>query len=224
MSFEHLALLASESGGILYVMPLLLFVALAISFERVWALAEMLAGSRGVIARVAALAHLDKTALKQELARAGQQPIARILRVPLEFPDERDHARLGDLIDEAIMREAPRVDRSLWVLDTLVTLAPLLGLLGTIIGMFNAFAVLGNPGSQPTEITSGIAEALIATASGLFVAIVGLVFFNGLQARVRLLVHDMETLKMVLVNRLDGQAKVGGFELPQPRRVGERGT
>ena len=222
MSLDHLALLASESGGILYIMPLLLFVALAVSFERVWSLAEMLASGRGVISRVASLVHLDHAALKQELIKAGKQPFARLLRVPLEFPDERDHVRLGDLIEEAILREVPRVDRSLWVLDTIVTLSPLLGLLGTIVGMFNAFAVLGNPGSQPTEITGGIAEALIATASGLFVAIVGLVFFNGLQARVRLLVHDMETLKVILVNRLDGQAKAGGFEIAQPRRIGER--
>ena len=52
--------------------------------------------------------------------------------------------------------------------------------------MFNAFQVLGKPGSAPTDITAGVAEALIATAAGLFIAIVGIVFFNALHARVRL--------------------------------------
>jgi len=100
------------------------------------------------------------------------------------------------------MREAPRIDRLLWVLDTIVTLAPLLGLFGTIVGMFNAFQVLSDPGNAPTQVTGGVAEALIATASGLFVAMIGLVFFNGLHNRVRAVVHQLETLKAALVNRL----------------------
>jgi biopolymer transport protein ExbB len=100
------------------------------------------------------------------------------------------------------MREAPNIDRFLRVLDTIVTLAPLLGLFGTIVGMFNAFKVLSNPGNAPTQVTGGVAEALIATASGLFVAMIGLVFFNGLHNRVRGVVHQLETVKAALVNRL----------------------
>lgn len=219
MPLSHVLDLAAESGGILYVMPVMLFAALVVSFERTWVLTRMLASGRGVIARVAALPHLDLPVLRQELARLGNQPIAQVLRVPLHFPDERDHERLADLIEEAIMREVPGIDRSLWLLDTIVTLAPLLGLLGTIIGMFNAFQILGNQGTAPTEITGGIAEALIATASGLFIAILGLVFFNGLQARVRILVHDMETLKYILVNRLDGSA-AASFETVAKRAAG----
>ena len=223
MSFSHLLELAADSGGVLYVMPLLLFIVLTVSIERVWALARMLASAQGLIARIATLAHLDHVAIRQELARIGRQPLARILNVPLQFPDEHDPERLGGLIEEAIMREVPGIDRSLWALDTIVTLAPLLGLLGTIIGMFAAFQVLGVPGAAPTEVTSGIAEALIATASGLFVAIVGLVFFNGLQARVRLVVHDMETLKVILVNRLHGRPPAAAAEGPLTRLIVDRG-
>jgi biopolymer transport protein ExbB len=101
-----------------------------------------------------------------------------------------------------MMREAPRIDRLLWVLDTAVTLAPLLGLFGTIIGMFNAFQVLSGPENAPTQVTGGVAEALIATASGLLVAMIGLVFFNGLHNRVRIVMHQLDTLKTALVNRL----------------------
>jgi biopolymer transport protein ExbB len=116
----------------------------------------------------------------------------------------RGREALDGALDEVIMREAPGIDRFLWVLDTIVTLAPLLGLFGTIIGMFNAFQVLSNPGNAPTQVTGGVAEALIATASGLFVAMIGLVFFNGLHNRVRLAVHQLETLKASLVNRIAG--------------------
>ena len=100
------------------------------------------------------------------------------------------------------MREIPHIDRFLWMLDTIVTLAPLLGLLGTIIGMFNAFAVLSDANNAPTQVTGGVAEALIATACGLFIAILGLVAFNGLNNRVRVIMHHLETVKVMLLNRV----------------------
>jgi len=220
---SHLADLAAASGGILYTMPVLLLITLAVTFERVWFLARLKAKSTLVVRRVAGLAHLDRAELESLLQKVERQPLGRVLRVPLQFPEIRDHARLGDLLEEAILCEVPNMDRYLWLLDTSVTLAPLLGLLGTIIGMFNAFQVLGNPGTAPTEITGGIAEALIATASGLLIAIIGLISMNTLQARVRLAVHDMETLKMMLINRLDGAENVERLE-PFQRRVNERSS
>jgi biopolymer transport protein ExbB len=223
LSFSHLADLASSSGGILYLMPLLLLVALTVSIERVWALARLRAAGRTVIARVGTLSQLDLGEIETLLRPVQNQPIGRVLRVPLDHPDITDPDRLGERIEEAILREVPAIDRSLWLLDTAVTLSPLLGLLGTIIGMFNAFQVLGNPGTAPTEITGGVAEALIATASGLFIAIFGLIFFNGLQARVRLLIHDLETLKVMLVNRRGAANQVAQIE-PFVRRIAERGV
>lgn len=221
MSFSHLFELASASGGILFLMPLLLLVALTVSIERVWALARLSATGRSVITSVGKLPHLDQATLETLLRPVARQPIGRVLRVALDHPEITDHDRLADRIEEVILREVPAIDRSLWLLDTTVTLSPLLGLLGTIIGMFNSFQVLGNPGTAPTEITGGVAEALIATASGLFIAIFGLIFFNALQARVRLLVHDLETLKVMLVNRC-GAAAAGAQIEPFPRRVAER--
>jgi biopolymer transport protein ExbB len=87
-------------------------------------------------------------------------------------------------------------------LDTAVTLAPLLGLLGTIIGMFHAFQILGDQSSAPSAVTGHVAEALVATAAGLSIAIIGLVLFNGLQQRVRLVLHQMESVKVMALNRL----------------------
>jgi biopolymer transport protein ExbB len=82
-----------------------------------------------------------------------------------------------------------------------ITLAPLLGLFGTIVGMFGAFSVLGDVQNGASQVTGGIAEALIATASGLLIAMIGLVFFNGLNTKVRLIVHQLETIKVMLLNR-----------------------
>ncbi|WP_242470912.1 MotA/TolQ/ExbB proton channel family protein [Thiocystis violacea] len=67
--------------------------------------------------------------------------------------------------------------------------------------MFHAFHVLAEPGASPHAVTGGVAEALVATAAGLLIAVIGLVFFNGLNERVRLALHQLETLKVMLVNR-----------------------
>jgi biopolymer transport protein ExbB len=212
MSFERLAELAAASGGILYVMPLMLLIALTVSFERTWFLGKTLARCRATVGWLAPLTKVDRDDVIAAIRRLREGPVARLLGVALELPPNCDRSVLENRFDEAMMREMPGIDRSLWMLDTIVTLAPLLGLLGTIIGMFNAFQVLGKAGSAPTEITGGVAEALIATASGLFIAIIGIVFFNGLQNRIRLQVHELDTLKLMLVNRLD----LGGGRETQP--------
>jgi biopolymer transport protein ExbB len=72
-----------------------------------------------------------------------------------------------------------RLGRGLWVLETIVTAAPLMGLLGTITGMMQAFRVIGGAGLvAPTQVTAGVAQALIATALGLLIAILALFGFN----------------------------------------------
>ncbi|MGE4531230.1 MAG: MotA/TolQ/ExbB proton channel family protein, partial [Acidithiobacillus sp.] len=62
--------------------------------------------------------------------------------------------------------------------------------------------ILGNPGTAPMAITGHVAEALVATATGLAIAIVGLVLFNGLNQRVRLVLHQMDRIKVSTLNRL----------------------
>jgi biopolymer transport protein ExbB len=89
--------------------------------------------------------------------------------------------------------ELKRFSRNLSALDTIVTLAPLLGLLGTVTGMIHAFGLLGQSElSAPAQITGGIAEALIATAFGLGIAIVALIPFNYLNSRLEEARHEIE--------------------------------
>jgi biopolymer transport protein ExbB len=203
MTTAYLLHLATESGGILYIMAFLLTVALTVSIERTWFLNRLIRKGNGLVQDLGKLRHLDPIGLRALRDRAISDPYGEVLAVPLDFPEVQDPHRLSELLEEVILAQATQIDRRMWMLDTVVTLAPLLGLLGTIIGMFNSFEILGQPGSAPTEITSGIAEALVATACGLFIAIVGLVFFNGLNNSVRLVIHQMERIKVMLVNRLD---------------------
>ena len=108
-------------------------------------------------------------------------------------------SRAGDeaqLIEKAL-------GRGLWVLETIVTAAPLLGLLGTITGMMHAFNLIGNNGLvDPTGVTGGVAQALIATALGLFIAVVALFAFNFFSRRQSQVLDEMERLGTRLVDNI----------------------
>ena len=105
-------------------------------------------------------------------------------------------------LEETIMFQMPRLDRNLWILDTAVTLGPLLGLLGTIIGMVESFNVLGASGtSNPNGVTGGIGHALTATACGLTIAIICVIFLNYFNKRIRMTVNQFDLIKSLLVSR-----------------------
>jgi len=105
-------------------------------------------------------------------------------------------------LEETIMFQMPRLDRNLWILDTAVTLGPLLGLLGTIIGMVESFNVLGASGtSNPNGVTGGIGHALTATACGLTIAIICVIFLNYFNKRIRMTANQFDLIKSLLVSR-----------------------
>lgn len=215
MNLQHLTHIASQSGGILYLMAVLLFVALTVILERGYSLNRLQRRGERLTRGATKLADLGNGDLAELCNEAEGLPHESLLRVPLHHPEIRTPERLSALMEEAIMVEIPHVDRNLWVVDTIITLAPLLGLLGTIIGMFNAFQVLGQPGSAPSHVTGGVAEALIATASGLFIAIIGVVSFNALNQRVREVVHQFETISRILSNRAHAPRPVMTTRSPQ---------
>src|SRR5262249_19658421 len=114
-------------------------------------------------------------------------------------------------IESREAEEASLIEQSLgrwlWVLETIVTAAPLLGLLGTITGMIRAFKLFGTEGlGDPGGVTGGVAEALIATAVGLFIAVVALFAFNYFSNRQARVMDELEQLGTRLVDllRLEG--------------------
>jgi len=201
MNISHILELANDSGGTLYLMLLLLLVALTVIIERSRFLSSMQKGGEQLIAILEKSGQNTTLALPENLAKLPHARLFTIFQSEPARSAERD--RLDGHLEEAIMHEVPALDRSLWMLDTVITLAPLLGLFGTIIGMFNAFHALGDVQNDATQVTGGIAEALIATASGLFIAMIGLVFFNALHTKVRITLHQLETIKIMLLNRHD---------------------
>ncbi|TWC67375.1 MotA/TolQ/ExbB proton channel family protein [Herbaspirillum sp. SJZ099] len=93
-----------------------------------------------------------------------------------------DQTRLQDLGEAIYIAGKSRVNARLWVLDTIVTAAPLLGLVGTILGIIDTFSVLASSGiSDPSGVSKGIGTALYATALGISIALFGLLFYNYLR-------------------------------------------
>ncbi|HKO06194.1 MAG TPA: MotA/TolQ/ExbB proton channel family protein [Alphaproteobacteria bacterium] len=116
--------------------------------------------------------------------------------------------------DEASLIEKA-LGRWLWILETIVTAAPLLGLLGTITGMVRAFRLFGKEGLvDPAGVTGGVAEALIATAVGLFVALVALFAFNFFSHRQAQVMDEMERLGTRMVDHIRLDRREAGREAP----------
>ncbi len=112
--------------------------------------------------------------------------------------------------DEAQLIETSLAGR-LWVLETIVTAAPLLGLMGTIVGMMHAFQIIGGSGVvNPTGVTGGVAQALIATAVGLLIALIALFGFNYFSRLQSQTMDEMERLGTRLIDhiRLDQQGSI----------------
>jgi biopolymer transport protein ExbB len=141
--------------------------------------------------------------------------VVRTLRYALQHRERS----LSNALLVAQARELKRFQRGIPVLDTVITLAPLLGLLGTVTGMMGSFSLIGGELDAPGAITGGIAEALIATAFGLGIAITALLPFNLLNTKLDAARAEIEATASQLELLVHPHSTV---VLPAPRAPGER--
>jgi biopolymer transport protein ExbB len=206
LSYAYIIHLAAYSDGVLYILAALLLVALAVIIDRSWSLRSTIILGKSIIHATASREKLSQSDLAELHTRARNLPEAALLATAQRHLHAVSAEAMANRLDESIMLIAPMVDRRLWILDTVVTLAPLLGLFGTIIGMFHAFSVLAQPGHAPADVTSGVADALVATAFGIFIAMLGLTGYNALTNQVRLIMHQLDSMKTLIINRTDASA------------------
>lgn len=131
-----------------------------------------------------------------ELCRNTPGPIAHILGVGL-LKYDRTREELRQAMDDAATHEVARLEKNLSMMATIAYISPLLGLLGTVSGMINAFRMIQDKAASglivnPGDLAGGIWEALITTAAGLLVAIPAYVAYNYLVSRVDYMVLEME--------------------------------
>jgi biopolymer transport protein ExbB len=124
-----------------------------------------------------------------DVGRATESPLTRVLLSGLVHRNPS----AAKALEVAAQKEIPVLKKRLTILDTIITLAPLLGLLGTVTGMIGSFDIMSQAGlGQPHAVTGGVAEALIATATGLLIAILTLVPYNYFTSRVE---EEMEEIE-----------------------------
>ncbi len=125
----------------------------------------------------------------REQTRATKDHVIRILVVGILHRDY-DMAKAMDAESEMLLQ---RMHRFMPVLDTMITVAPLLGILGTVLGIISSFEMLGSEGiADPKLVTSGIAQALLTTAGGLIISIVALIPYNYFNSRIDRAIHVIE--------------------------------
>ncbi len=171
-----------KGGPIMWPILLLSVITGGVVLERLWFFltAGRRSGSRALQQVFTAVEHGDLEGAAREGRRSADR-LARILAYGLEHRD----ISLSNSLLQAAGRELDLFNRGITVLDTAVTLGPLLGLLGTVLGMIRAFGVLGTESmaAKTAAITGGIAESLIAVSFGLGVAILAIIPLNYLSSR-----------------------------------------
>jgi len=179
-------------------------VALAIFLDRLYVLWRFSQGTRALVQEVEHL--IAKRGLSEAVTvcqRVGS-PLARIFLAALRSAG-RPREQIKALVEEAGIREAAPLERYLGLLGTLANIAPLMGLLGTVIGMIKAFNVISTQGvGTPATLGGGISEALITTAAGLTIAIPILLLHRYLVGKVDRTIHEMEGYSLRMVELLEG--------------------
>lgn len=188
MQHQGLNLIEIIHQGAIATYPLILMsiMSITIVLERLWSLRNI--GSMTLRTTESILEPLKKG--QRDLAGAmcrqnSQSPAGRIFLNILDRDPNQRLEVMNSIANEAIFEESQRLKKHLWILGTVASSAPFIGLLGTVVGIIRAFesmAVAGTGGFA--VVAAGISEALVATALGLGVAIIALVFYNYFQTRI----------------------------------------
>ena len=184
--FDFVAIII-KGGPVMVPLLACSIVSLAVVIERMifWRRAR----SRGPVEELLQLVERREFSKAVELGGRLDLPVARVLTAGLAHRNPS----LAKALEVAAQAEIPVLKKRLTILDTIITLAPLLGLLGTITGMINSFGIMSEAGlGQPHAVTGGVAEALIATAAGLLIAILTLIPYNYFSNRAERELEEIE--------------------------------
>lgn len=185
---------------------LLSMVAVAIVLERLWELRRSKYLKEGTVSALEALLEQRQYRAARGYCRQNPGPLTELVGTLIENRDA-PYDELKELLTETGRHQLMGLQRGLPALGTIVSGAPLLGLLGTVIGMIKIFTVVASAGGEITEqLSSGISVALITTATGLIIAIPILFMHSFLEARAVAIISDIEVQMLAffhLVRRPD---------------------
>ena len=197
--------LVKAGGWLMWPIVACSVIAMAIIVERLWAFRGHKVLPKNLVAQIWQL-HQNKQLSSAHIATVRKSsPLGRILAAGLV---NRDHPR--EVMKEAIEEEGRQVvhelERYLNTLGTIANISPLLGLLGTVVGMIKVFTAITSSGvGNPAVLAGGISEALITTAAGLSVAIPAVIFHRYLNGKVDRIAVRMEEQALKMVEVMHGE-------------------
>jgi biopolymer transport protein ExbB len=196
-----------KGGPLMWIILLCSVVALGVFFERLLYLHKATIRVGELLGGVALLIRNGRTEEALGECSASYGPVARVLQAALIRPRE-ERAVLQSITEDAALLEIPKLERNLPILAALAYVTPLVGLLGTVLGLLDAFLVLSAHGGYATtaELSRSVYESLLNAAAGLGVAIPAFLGHSYLTSRVNDIVHDMERGGIEVVNLLTDRA------------------
>jgi len=189
-------------------------IALTVIIERsIFWMIEGMRGNRDLIERVLELCQKGDWERVKEKVAGSKDFVIRILVSGILHKD----FSMTKAMESAAAEEVKRMRRYMAVLDTMITVAPLLGIFGTVLGIITSFELLGASGIEhPQAVTAGIAQALITTASGLGIAILSVFPYNYFNSRVEnavLTIEKYATSLEIVYEKLNGASSTPGGDL-----------
>jgi biopolymer transport protein ExbB len=199
-----------KSGGI-FMVPIVIssIILVGIVFERLWTLQRKRVLPQELIKKVSQLAEANQVNAKVIDALEKNSPLGRVLAAALANRD-RGRAIMMERVEDTGRHVVHELERFVNSVGTIASIAPLLGLLGTVTGIINAFkaVMLGGMG-DPRMLAQGISEALVCTAGGLTVAIPAYIAHRYLRGKVERIVVDMEKVAVNFADSLGASAQSG---------------
>ncbi len=203
-----------KGGPVMYPLLVCSIIALTVIIERsIFWMTEGMRGNRALVEFVLELCQKgDWDGVKKKVA--GSKDF--VIRILVSGILHRDFS-MTKAMESAAAEEIKRMRRYMAVLDTMITVAPLLGIFGTVLGIITSFELLGTSGIEhPQAVTAGIAQALITTASGLGIAILSVFPYNYFNSRVENAVQTIEkyaTSLEIVYEKLNGGSGDPGGDL-----------
>ena len=188
MQPQGMDLIEIINRGAIATYPLILFsvVSVAVVLERLWSLRNLGSITLGIANSILeALKKGQKDSVIAICRRNSHCPAGRIFLSAISRQGNEGSESASAVATEAMFEETQTLRKHLWVLGTVASSAPFIGLLGTVVGIIKSFENMARVGTGGfTVVAAGISEALVATALGLGVAIIALIFYNYFQTRI----------------------------------------
>ena len=198
-----------QKGG--FAMYLILFCSLAvigIAIERFGYYREVRARQTGFIDKVTPLITSHDWEAAVLVCNQTGGVIADVTAKGIDY-FQQELASYETVLEGEVTLAVARLGENLNHLETIVTVAPLLGLLGTVLGMISSFSVMNIKNGQPLAITGGVGEALVATASGLCVAILSMAVYSYFTHKLDRIITDLEQICVLLIAQLKREKNHG---------------